>query len=146
MRMGSGKSHHWLHFPFWRVFRICSRICSILSILRSSCCWWAWSLAWLAVIVCWLVKSRSIWTSVAFRRTSADEGSPVGTFSVCWLWLAEDCWGSKIAGVAVLSYIGVEVSLWGDRSSRKFLRGYGSRLVGALECSEMQSQIQQQQL
>ena len=47
---------------------------------------------------------------MAFRRTSAGEGSPIGSFFVRWLLLAEDCWGSKIVRVAILSYIGVEVS------------------------------------
>ena len=77
----------WLPFAFWIIFRIYNRRFSILSIFLSNLCWWVWSLAWLPMIVCWLARSRSIWTSVAFGITSADEGSLEGSFSVSWLWL-----------------------------------------------------------
>ena len=65
---------------------------------------------WLAIIVCRLDSSKSICTSAAFGKTPADEGAIEGSFSICWLWLAYDGWGSETAGVVVLSYLGVEVS------------------------------------
>ena len=62
------------------------------------------------MIVCWLASSRFIWTSIAFRETSTDEGALEGSFTMWWLWLAEDNWCSETAGVAVISYLGVDVS------------------------------------
>ena len=82
--VGSWKSHHWLPFHFWRVFRTCRISASCLANLLCKLLWFTMMECWFVMRVNMSFWISSNWSWIGSRVPSTLDGDFKREWAECW--------------------------------------------------------------